>query len=128
MNSGRESYPAPLVAPVLLIWLQTGDKSWMRKGPGSAYHKWNIFVVICDIDIPFTCWVVSFLTTTASCFNNSSCACYCSTKAWTNWLLTISGISIFANWKYLTSTFNPLSSSVQISIQSEHTANIRIIH
>jgi hypothetical protein len=22
----------------------------MRIGPGSAYDKWNIFVVICDID------------------------------------------------------------------------------
>jgi hypothetical protein len=28
------------------------DKSWMRKGPGSAYDKWNIYVVICDTDIP----------------------------------------------------------------------------
>jgi len=24
----------------------------MRKGPGSAYDKWNISVVICDTDIP----------------------------------------------------------------------------
>jgi hypothetical protein len=23
----------------------------MRKGPGSVYDKWNIFVVICDTDI-----------------------------------------------------------------------------
>jgi hypothetical protein len=23
----------------------------MRKGPESAYDKWNIFVVICDTDI-----------------------------------------------------------------------------
>ena len=29
-----------------------GDKSWMRKGSGSVYDKWNIYVVICDIDIP----------------------------------------------------------------------------
>ena len=28
------------------------DKSWMRKGPGSVYDKWNISVVICDTDIP----------------------------------------------------------------------------
>ena len=25
----------------------------MRKGPGGVYDKWNIFVVICDTDIPF---------------------------------------------------------------------------
>ena len=31
---------------------KTGNKSWMRKGPGSAYDKWNISVVICDTDIP----------------------------------------------------------------------------
>jgi hypothetical protein len=24
----------------------------MRKGPGSAYDKWNISVLICDTDIP----------------------------------------------------------------------------
>ena len=24
----------------------------MRKGPGSAYDKWNISMVICDTDIP----------------------------------------------------------------------------
>jgi len=24
----------------------------MRKEPGSAYHKWNISVVICDTDSP----------------------------------------------------------------------------
>ena len=24
----------------------------MRKGPGSAYDKWNISVVICDTGIP----------------------------------------------------------------------------
>jgi hypothetical protein len=29
-----------------------GDKSWMRKGPGIVYDKWNISVVICDTDIP----------------------------------------------------------------------------
>jgi hypothetical protein len=29
-----------------------GIKSWMRKEPGSVYDKWNIFVVICDTDIP----------------------------------------------------------------------------
>jgi hypothetical protein len=29
-----------------------GDKSWMRKGPGSINDKWNISVVICDRDIP----------------------------------------------------------------------------
>jgi hypothetical protein len=23
----------------------------MRKGPGSVYDKWNIFVIICDTDI-----------------------------------------------------------------------------
>ena len=28
------------------------DKSWMRKGPGSVYDKWNTSVVICDTDIP----------------------------------------------------------------------------
>jgi hypothetical protein len=28
------------------------DKSWMRKGPGSAYDKWNISVVICDTYVP----------------------------------------------------------------------------
>ena len=28
------------------------DKSWMRKGTGSAYYKWNISVVICDTDLP----------------------------------------------------------------------------
>ena len=32
-----------------LIYL---DKSWTRKGPGSAYDKWNISAVICNIDIP----------------------------------------------------------------------------
>jgi hypothetical protein len=26
----------------------------MRKGPGSVNDKWNIFVVICDTDIPQT--------------------------------------------------------------------------
>jgi hypothetical protein len=26
----------------------------MRKGPGSVYNKWNISVVICDTDIPFS--------------------------------------------------------------------------
>jgi hypothetical protein len=26
----------------------------MRKGPGGVYDKWNIFVVICDTDIPKT--------------------------------------------------------------------------
>jgi hypothetical protein len=26
----------------------SGNKSWRRKGPGSVYDKWNIFVVICD--------------------------------------------------------------------------------
>jgi hypothetical protein len=25
---------------------------WMKKGPGIAYDKWNISVVICDTDIP----------------------------------------------------------------------------
>jgi hypothetical protein len=25
--------------------------SWMRKIPGNAYDTWNIFVVICDIEI-----------------------------------------------------------------------------
>jgi hypothetical protein len=34
--------PAPLVTPVVLILLQTGDKSLMRKQPGSVYDKWNI--------------------------------------------------------------------------------------
>jgi hypothetical protein len=29
-----------------------GDKSRMRKGPGSVYDKWNISVVICNTDIP----------------------------------------------------------------------------
>ena len=28
------------------------DISRMRNGPGSAYDKWNISVVICDTDIP----------------------------------------------------------------------------
>jgi hypothetical protein len=28
-----------------------GDKSWTRKGPESAYDKWNISVFICDTDI-----------------------------------------------------------------------------
>ena len=30
----------------------TSDKSWMRKRPGSVHEKWNIFVIICDTDIP----------------------------------------------------------------------------
>jgi len=25
----------------------------MKKGPGSVYDKWNIFVVICDTDTPY---------------------------------------------------------------------------
>jgi hypothetical protein len=25
----------------------------MRKGPGNAYDKWNISVVICETDIPY---------------------------------------------------------------------------
>jgi hypothetical protein len=29
-----------------------GDKSWIRAGPGRAYDKWNISVVICDTNIP----------------------------------------------------------------------------
>jgi hypothetical protein len=29
-----------------------GDKSWTRNIPGSAYVKWNIFLVICDTHIP----------------------------------------------------------------------------
>ena len=29
-----------------------GDKSGMRKGLGSAYDKWNIYVVICDTENP----------------------------------------------------------------------------
>ena len=31
---------------------KASDKSWMRKGPESAYNKWNISVVFCDTDIP----------------------------------------------------------------------------
>ena len=87
---------------------------------GHLWHRYSIYLL--------SCFLSAFLTTTASCFNNSSCACSCSTRALINWLLTMAGISIFANWKYLTSTFNPLSSWVQMSIQSEHTANIRIMH
>jgi hypothetical protein len=34
-----------------------GDKSWMKKGPRSAYDMWNIFVVICVTDI---LWLISF--------------------------------------------------------------------
>jgi hypothetical protein len=30
----------------------TSDKLWMRKRPGSVHEKWNIFVIICDTDIP----------------------------------------------------------------------------
>ena len=36
---------------VNLAMYNLGDMSWMRKGPGGVY-KWNIFVVICDTDIP----------------------------------------------------------------------------
>jgi len=32
----------------------------MRKGPGGPYDRWNIFMVICDKDIPYrstqSCW------------------------------------------------------------------------
>ena len=55
MNSGAPggwAVPAPLVAPVVLSSYKPGDKSWMRKGPGNVYRKWNIYVVVCDIDIP----------------------------------------------------------------------------
>jgi hypothetical protein len=30
---------------------KAGDKS-NEKGPGCTYDRWNMFVVICDIDIP----------------------------------------------------------------------------
>ena len=36
-----------------MFYLVYLDKSWTRKGHGSVYDKWNIFVVICDTDIPF---------------------------------------------------------------------------
>jgi hypothetical protein len=29
-----------------------GDKSLMRKGPGSVYDKWKISVIMCNTDIP----------------------------------------------------------------------------
>jgi hypothetical protein len=31
---------------------KSGDKSWMRKDPGSIYDKWDIFVIICDTNLP----------------------------------------------------------------------------
>ena len=42
----------PLVAPVMLLLLQTGDKSSMRKGLDYDYDEQNIYVVICDSNIP----------------------------------------------------------------------------
>ena len=38
-----------------------GDKSWMRKVPVSVYDKWNISVVICDIDITYTVYTMCVL-------------------------------------------------------------------
>jgi hypothetical protein len=43
VNSGA---PEGLGVPVLLV--TPGDKSSMRKGPGSVYDKWNTSVVICE--------------------------------------------------------------------------------
>jgi hypothetical protein len=36
--------------PVNLVTNQV--MSWMRKGPGSVYDRWNISVIICDTYIP----------------------------------------------------------------------------
>jgi hypothetical protein len=41
---------APVVVPVMLLYLQTGDKLWIRKGPNSDYNRRNIPVY--DMDIP----------------------------------------------------------------------------
>jgi len=34
----------------VLLLVQTGDKSYIRKGPDYEYGNWNISVVVCDID------------------------------------------------------------------------------
>jgi hypothetical protein len=34
------------------VTLLTGDKSRIGKGSDSEYDKWNMFLVICDTDIP----------------------------------------------------------------------------
>jgi len=50
LNSGA---PEVLAVPVpSRANLAISDKSWMRKGPGSVYDKWNISMVICDTGIP----------------------------------------------------------------------------
>ena len=48
INAQLETSYINLVYPLYTIMLYTS----MRKGPGSAYDKWNISVVICDTGIP----------------------------------------------------------------------------
>jgi hypothetical protein len=43
--------PWPCLSPYSCY--KAGDKSWMRKGPGSVY-KWNISLVICDTYIIYS--------------------------------------------------------------------------
>jgi hypothetical protein len=70
----RFSHYPPLVSSHYPLWYllitpfghcsasyRPGDKSCMRKGPGSVYDKWNISVVICNTDIPQWLSKLSFL-------------------------------------------------------------------
>ena len=47
-----EAFPAPHVNPTVLLFLHICDKSWMKKELDFDYDKRNIYVVICDTDIP----------------------------------------------------------------------------
>jgi len=55
MNSGAPkvlAVPAPLVAPVMLVLVQTWWYILNAEGSDCDYDKWNMFMFIYDTDIP----------------------------------------------------------------------------